>query len=121
MHTTTGGKTTAQPWSVGVDVHCARVGNTALQPAAAGVDTQVASEGRTALQPANEGADTHVASDGSQVVGVSGKAPLDELRDQLALLDSKLDEIVDNLRQQDAEQLAANRDFLEQHFGGAGA
>jgi hypothetical protein len=41
----------------------------------------------------------------------------EELRAQLELLDSKLDEIAQDLQRQDADRLLANRRFLEARFG----
>ena len=48
----------------------------------------------------------------------SGKTAREELRAQLELLDSKLDEIAQDLQRQDADRLLANRRFLESRFGG---
>lgn len=50
----------------------------------------------------------------------SGKTAREELRAQLDLLDSKLDEIAQDLQRQDADRLLANRRFLESRFGGRG-
>ena len=47
----------------------------------------------------------------------SGKTAREELRAQLDLLDSKLDEIAQDLLRQDADRLLANRRFLESRFG----
>ena len=47
----------------------------------------------------------------------SGRTARDELRAQLDLLDSKLDEIAQDLQRQDADRLLANRRFLESRFG----
>jgi hypothetical protein len=49
-------------------------------------------------------------------VAGAGQTALQELKDQLTLLDSKLDEIALNLQQQDLERLLANRRFLEERF-----
>jgi hypothetical protein len=46
-----------------------------------------------------------------------GKTPHQELKAQLDLLDSKLDDIAQDLDRQDADRLLANRRFLEQRFG----
>jgi hypothetical protein len=46
-----------------------------------------------------------------------GQTARDELRSQLTLLDSKLDEIAQDLQRQDADKLLANRRFLEARFG----
>src|SRR5262245_4426505 len=46
-----------------------------------------------------------------------GKTARQELKSQLDLLDSKLDEIAQDLQRQDADRLLANRRFLESRFG----
>jgi hypothetical protein len=46
-----------------------------------------------------------------------GKTPLQLLRDQVQLLDDRLDEITEAVRTQDADQLIANGRFLEERFG----
>jgi len=46
-----------------------------------------------------------------------GRTARDELKAQLDLLDSKLDEIAQDLQRQDADRLLANRRFLESRFG----
>jgi hypothetical protein len=46
-----------------------------------------------------------------------GQTARDELRSQLTLLDTKLDEIAQDLQRQDADKLLANRRFLEARFG----
>jgi hypothetical protein len=50
-------------------------------------------------------------------LGVDGKTAYQELRSQLDLLDSKLDEIAEDLERQDTDRLLANRRFLEDRFG----
>jgi hypothetical protein len=45
------------------------------------------------------------------------QSPLDELKQQLQLLDSKLDEIAQDLQRKDLDGLLANRRFLEERFG----
>ena len=55
------------------------------------------------------------------VVGAEGKTALEELREQLNLLDAKLDEIAQDLQREDVEHLLANRRFLEERFKGDGA
>lgn len=45
----------------------------------------------------------------------------DELKAQLDLLDTKLDEIAQDLQRQDTDQLISNRRFLEDRFGDASA
>jgi hypothetical protein len=51
------------------------------------------------------------------LVRSTGRTALEELRAQLALLDSRLDAITQNLQQRDLDGLAANRRFLEERFG----
>jgi hypothetical protein len=46
----------------------------------------------------------------------AGRTPLQALRDQLDLLDTKLDEIAEDLQRQNADRLLANEHFLEEHF-----
>jgi hypothetical protein len=46
-----------------------------------------------------------------------GRTALKVLRDQLELLDSKLDEIAEDLQRENADRLLANERFLEEHFG----
>lgn len=50
------------------------------------------------------------------VVTATGRTALDELRSQLTLLDSKLDEIAQDLQRQDLNRMLANRRFLEERF-----
>jgi hypothetical protein len=50
------------------------------------------------------------------VVAGTGKTAQQELREQLGLLDSKLDEIAQDLQRQDLDRLLANRLFLEERF-----
>lgn len=47
----------------------------------------------------------------------NGKTPLQELKEQLSLLDSKLDEIAEDLQRQNFDRLLINRQFLEARFG----
>jgi ABC-type nickel/cobalt efflux system permease component RcnA len=47
----------------------------------------------------------------------TAKTARQELRDQLDLLDRKLDDIAQDLQRQDADRLLANRRFLEARFG----
>ena len=47
----------------------------------------------------------------------SGQTARSELKAQLDLLDTKLDEIAQDLQRQDADRLLANRRFLEARFG----
>jgi len=46
-----------------------------------------------------------------------GKTSLDVLREQLALLDEKMDEIAEAVHQRDSDRLLANGIFLEERFG----
>ncbi len=52
-----------------------------------------------------------------RVLPASGKTALQELKDQLDLLDSKLNEIAEDLQRRDVDRLLANRRFLEERFG----
>ena len=52
-----------------------------------------------------------------QVLPASGKTAHQELREQLELLDRKLDDIADDLQRRDLDRLLANRRFLEERFG----
>jgi hypothetical protein len=47
----------------------------------------------------------------------NGKTAYQELKAQLDLLDSKLDDIAQDLERQDTDRLLANRRFLEERFG----
>jgi hypothetical protein len=58
--------------------------------------------------------------DADRVLPSTGRTALDELKAQLDLLDSKLDEVADDLQRRDVDALLANRLFLEQRFGKAG-
>jgi hypothetical protein len=49
-----------------------------------------------------------------------GKTALQELLGQLDVLDSRMDEIVDAVHQQDRDRLLANGRFLEERFGNQG-
>jgi len=62
--------------------------------------------------------DTYLALPGTAdpVVDGGGSTALMELRAQLDLLDSKLDEIAQDLQRQDLDRLLANRRFLEDRF-----
>ena len=46
-----------------------------------------------------------------------GKTPQQLLREQVQLLDEKLDEIADAVHQHDTDRLLANGRFLEERFG----
>jgi hypothetical protein len=63
--------------------------------------------------------DAYLAIPGTDdpLVRSTGRTALEELRAQLALLDSRLDAITQNLQQRDLDGLAANRRFLEERFG----
>ncbi len=50
-------------------------------------------------------------------VSPGAKTAREELKAQLDLLDSKLDDIAQDLERQDTDRLLANRRFLEQRFG----
>jgi hypothetical protein len=52
---------------------------------------------------------------------IGGKSAVDELKEQLDLLDKKLDEIAANLQQEDVDRLLANRRFLEEKFSATDA
>ena len=52
-----------------------------------------------------------------QVLPASGKTAHQELREQLEILDRKLDDIADDLQRRDLDRLLANRRFLEERFG----
>ena len=66
--------------------------------------------------PRTIGAYLALAGDGDPEVGAGGKTALQELREQLQLLDSKLDDIAQDLQRQDLDRLLANRRFLEERF-----
>jgi len=51
-----------------------------------------------------------------RVAVADGKTPLQELRQQLGLLDTKLDEIAEDFERQNVDRLLANRRFLEERF-----
>ena len=57
------------------------------------------------------------AGSADQVVPALGLTADQELRQQLDLLDQKLDEIANDLQRQDYDRLLANRRFLEERFG----
>ena len=46
----------------------------------------------------------------------TGKTPLQELKEQLSLLDTKLDEVAEDLQRRNVDRLLANRRFLEERF-----
>jgi hypothetical protein len=52
-----------------------------------------------------------------RILPSSGLTALEELRQQLNLLDTKLDDIADDLQRHDFDRLLANRRFLEERFG----
>jgi hypothetical protein len=54
--------------------------------------------------------------DSVETPGPEGVTPLQELKSQLDLLDSKLDEIARDLQRQDMDRLLANRRFLQERF-----
>src|SRR5262249_50028846 len=57
-----------------------------------------------------------LTGDRDPVVTATGRTALDELMAQLSLLDSKLDEIAQDLQRQDLNRRLANRRFLEERF-----
>lgn len=54
---------------------------------------------------------------GERMVTASGKTALEELRDQLQIMDAKLDDIAEDLQRRDLAGLMENRHFLEERFG----
>jgi hypothetical protein len=66
--------------------------------------------------PGTTGAYLALPGDGDPPIDATGKTALQELREQLQLLDSKLDDIAQDLQRQDLDRLLANRRFLEQRF-----
>ncbi|MFN0072181.1 MAG: hypothetical protein ACKVVP_11910 [Chloroflexota bacterium] len=61
--------------------------------------------------------DAYLALPGDEAFEITtGERVLQELREQLQILDTKLDEIAQDLQRQDLERLLANRQFLEQRF-----
>lgn len=67
--------------------------------------------------PRTIGAYLAVPGTDDPLVRATGRTALEELRAQLALLDSRLDAITQNLQQHDLDGLLANRRFLEERFG----
>jgi hypothetical protein len=57
-----------------------------------------------------------VPGDQEPVIRATGKTALEELKEQLQLLDAKLDEIAEALQRQDLDRMMANRRFLEERF-----
>ena len=57
------------------------------------------------------------AEDVDKILPSTGKTAREELKSQLDLLDTKLDDIAQDLQRQDADRLLANRRFLEARFG----
>jgi hypothetical protein len=57
-----------------------------------------------------------VPGDKEPVIPATGKTALEELKEQLQLLDAKLDEIAEALQRQDLDRMMANRRFLEERF-----
>jgi hypothetical protein len=56
---------------------------------------------------------------GETIVAADGKSALQELKEQLDLLDWKLDEVAEDIQRQDLDRMLANRRFLEERFGRA--
>jgi hypothetical protein len=54
---------------------------------------------------------------GEWVASPDGRTSLQVLRDQLTLLETKLDEVAGDLWRSDVQRLLANERFLEEHFG----
>jgi hypothetical protein len=52
-----------------------------------------------------------------RVAAPDGRSTIQVVRDQLALLETKLDEVANDLWQSDVQRLLANERFLEEHFG----
>ncbi|HLZ07633.1 MAG TPA: hypothetical protein VKT80_03530 [Chloroflexota bacterium] len=57
------------------------------------------------------------AGSADRIVPSTGRTALQELRQQLDLLDRKLNDIADDLERRDFDGLLANRRFLEERFG----
>ncbi|HEU0168958.1 MAG TPA: hypothetical protein VFS62_14355, partial [Chloroflexota bacterium] len=55
-----------------------------------------------------------------RVAVADGKTPLQELREQLSMLDGKLDEIAEDFERRNVDRLIANRRFLEERFKATG-
>ena len=73
---------------------------------------------RTQLEYLPSTLDAYLALSGDdRALAPDGRTGLKVLRDQLDLLDSKLDEIADDLQRQNVDRLLANERFLEEHFG----
>ncbi len=58
-----------------------------------------------------------VPATGREKVMPNGRTPLQELKEQLHLLDTKLDEIAEDLQRKNFDRLLVNRQFLEARFG----
>ena len=52
-----------------------------------------------------------------RVAAPDGRTTIQVVRDQLSLLETKLDEVSNDLWQADVQRLLANERFLEEHFG----
>jgi hypothetical protein len=63
--------------------------------------------------------EAYLALPGEEDVQVGERGALDELKEQLSLLDAKLDEVAGNLQRQDLDRMLANRRFLEERFRAA--
>jgi hypothetical protein len=73
---------------------------------------------RTQLEYLPSTLDAYLALSGDdRPVAPDGRTGLQVLRDQLDLLDTKLDEIADDLQRANVDRLLANERFLEEHFG----
>src|SRR5262245_60667746 len=54
---------------------------------------------------------------GDRVAAPDGRTTIQVMRDQLTLLETKLDDVANDLWQADVQRLLANERFLEEHFG----
>lgn len=68
--------------------------------------------------PATVNAYLEVPSWSVNTPAADGRTPLQMLKDQLDLLETKLDEIEETVRKQRVDNLLANERFLERNFGG---
>ena len=80
-------------------------------------DLYVVQHTATDYLPATVNAFLEVPSWSVDTPAADGRTPLKMLHDQLDLLESKLDEIAENVRAQRVDRLAANGRFLEENFG----
>jgi hypothetical protein len=52
-----------------------------------------------------------------RVAAPDGRTTIEVVRDQLTVLETKVDEVANDLWQADVQRLLANERFLEEHFG----